>query len=240
MNPWIKEKGAKYLRDWDRRATIVLLGTSVLLTLYHFIGRRRVFNQYFGKFFIQHPLRRIFPYFYWFWMAAVTLLLLPILVVKFGIKDKVRDYGFRLTHGKLGWGFVLGGWLLMLPLIALVLHFFPAFQEKYPLSNVAGTNWKVFIVYEISYGVYMFCWEFFFRGFMLFGLEKRFGNYSILIQTIPFVAKHSSKPFPEAIGSIITGVVLGALALETRSFIYGAAVHWLVALSMDVLALAWK
>ena len=173
-------------------------------------------------------------------MTAVTLLLLPILVVKFGIKDKIRDYGFRLTHGKLGWGFALGSWLLMLPLIALVLQFFPAFQQKYPLSNVAGTNWKVFIAYEISYGVYLFCWEFFFRGFMLFGLEKRFGNYSILIQTIPFVVKHASKPFAEAMGSVVAGLVLGVLALETRSFIYGAAVHWFVAMSMDVLALAWK
>ena len=240
VNPWIRNKGEKYLRGWDRRATIVLVGTSVLLTLYSFVGRRRFFTQHFGKFFIQHPLRRIFPYFYWFWMSAITLLLLPVLVVRLGIKDKIRDYGFRLTHGKLGWGFVLGGWLVMLPLIALALQFFPAFQQKYPLSSVAGTNWQVFIAYEISYGVYMFCWEFFFRGFMLFGLEKRFGNYSILIQTIPFVSKHATKPFPEAMGSIITGLVLGALALETRSFIYGAAVHWLVAMSMDVLALAWK
>ena len=240
VSPWIKEKGEKYVRGWDRRATIILLGASVLLTLYRFIGRRGVFTQFFGKFFIQHPLRRILPYFYWFWMSAVTLLLLPVLVIKFGIKDSLRDYGFRLTHGKLGWGFVLGGWLLMLPLIALVLQFFPAFQEKYPLSDVAGTNWKVFIAYEISYGVYMFCWEFFFRGFMLFGLEKRFGNYSILIQTLPFVVKHSSKPFAEAMGSVVTSILLGVLALETRSFIYGAAVHWLVAMSMDILALAWK
>ena len=240
VNPWIKEKGDKYLRGWDRRATIVLLGASVQLTLYRFIGRRGVFTQLFGKFFLQHPLRRIFPYFYWFWMSAVMLLLLPVLAIKFGIQDKIRDYGFRLTHGKLGWGFVLGGWLLMLPLIVLALQFFPTFQQKYPLSDVAGTNWKVFIAYEISYGVYMFCWEFFFRGFMLFGLERRFGNYSILIQTIPFVVKHASKPFAEAMGSVGTGVALGVLALETRSFIYGAAVHWLVAMSMDVFALVWK
>ena len=130
VNPWLKETGEKYLRGWDRRTTVILLGTSVLLTLYRFIGHRRVFTQLFG--------------------------------------------------------------------------------------------------------------EFFFRGFMLFGLEKRFGNSSILIQTIPFVVKHASKPFAEAMGSIVTGVVLGVLALETRSFIYGAAVHWLVAMSMDILALAWK
>ncbi len=28
--------------------------------------------------------------------------------------------------------------------------------------------------------------------------------------------------------------------LTVRPFIYGAAVHWFVAMSMDVLALAWK
>ena len=70
------------------------------------------------------------PYFYWFWMSAVTLLLLPVLVIKFGIKDSLHDYGFRLTHAKLGWGFVLGAWLLMLPLIALALQFFPRFPAE--------------------------------------------------------------------------------------------------------------
>ena len=185
MNPWIKDKEEKYLRGWDRRATIVLVGTSVLLTLYSFLGRRRFFTQHFGKFFIQHPLRRIFPYFYWFWMSAITLLLLPVLVVKLGIKDKIRDYGFRMTHGKLGWGFVLVGWLLMLPLIALVLQFFPSFQQKYPLSSVAGTSWKVFLVYEISYGVYMFCWEFF------FSLASCFSGWRNGLAIIAFLFKPS-------------------------------------------------
>ena len=138
VSPWIKEKGGKYLRGWDRRATIILLGASVLLILYRFIGRRGVFTQFFGKFFIQHPLRRILPYFYWFWMSAVTLLLLPVLVIKFGIKDSLRDYGFRLTHAKLGWGFVLGAWLLMLPLIALALQFSPLSSRNIRSATLLG------------------------------------------------------------------------------------------------------
>ncbi len=85
----------------------------------------------------------------------------------------------------------------------------------------------------------MFSWEFFFRGFMLFGLKQRFGNYSILIQTIPFAVMHYSKPFPEAIGSIVAGLFLGVLAFETRSFIYGAAIHWLVAMTMDLVAISF-
>ena len=121
-----------------------------------------------------------------------------------------------------------------------IQELFPDFQKKYPLCQAAGSSWQIFIPYEISYGVYMFCWEFFFRGFMLFGLERRFGNYSILIQTIPFAVMHYRKPFPEAVGSIFAGLLLGFMAFETRSFIYGAAIHWFVALTMDLFALVWK
>ena len=68
------------------------------------------------------------------------------------------------------------------------------------------------------------------------GWRNGLGNYSILFQTIPFAVMHYSKPFPEAMGSIIAGLLLGAVAFETRSFIYGAAIHWLVAASMDLIA----
>ena len=236
---WLEEKKRKYLYGLDRQTTIVVLASTLLLTLYRYSGRK-FFRYYFAKYFVDHPLQEIFPYYFWFLTSTVTLVLLPALVVKFGIKDRLRNYGFRLTHGKLGWGFAFGGWALMIPCLILALQLFPAFQQKYPLSKVAGSSWQIFIPYEFSYGVYMFSWEFFFRGFMLFGLERKFGNYSILIQTIPFAVMHYSKPLPEAIGSIFAGVLLGFVAFETRSFIYGAAIHWFVAMTMDLLALAWR
>jgi len=237
VKAWLQDKKSKYLHGWDRQETIILLGSAVLLTLHRYLSRRRFFRDYFADYFIDHPLAGIYPYYYWFLTSAITLLVLPMLVVKFGIKDRACNYGFRLGNGKLGWGFALGGWLLMIPVMVLVLHLFPSFQQKYPLSKVAGTSWKIFIPYEIGYGIYMFSWEFFFRGFMLFGLEKKFGNYSILVQTIPFAVMHYSKPFPEAMGSIFAGLLLGVVAFETRSFIYGAAIHWFVATTMDVMAL---
>ena len=53
VNPWIKEKGEKYLRGWDRRATIVLLGASLLLTLYRFIGAQKGLYPVFWE--VLHP-----------------------------------------------------------------------------------------------------------------------------------------------------------------------------------------
>ena len=237
LKAWLQDKKERYLSGWDREPTVILLGSAILLTLYRFFSSRTFFRKNLAKYVTHLSLAGLYRHYYWYLTSLITLLLLPMLVVKFGIKRRLRDYGFRLGNGKLGWGFALGGWLLMLPVLLLAVHLFPAFQAKYPLNKLAATSWKTLLLYELAYGAYLFAWEFFFRGFMLFGLEKRFGNYSILIQTIPFAVMHYSKPFPEAIGSIIAGLLLGGMAFETRSFIYGAVIHWLVAASMDLIAI---
>lgn len=236
LKTWLRDKKRKYLSGWDRQPTVILLGSSILLTVYRFISSRTFYRKHLAKYVAHLPLAGLYRHYFWFLTSLITLLLLPMLVVKFGAKGRLRDYGCRLSNGKLGWGFAIGGWLLMIPVLLLVVHLFPAFQAKYPLNKLAAASWKTLLLYELAYGAYLFAWEFFFRGFMLFGLEKRFGNYSILIQTIPFAVMHYSKPFPEAMGSIVAGLLLGAVAFETRSFIYGGAIHWLVAASMDIIA----
>lgn len=124
------------------------------------------------------------------------------------------------------------GFLVMLPIVLVASHSVP-FQNKYPLCKLAATNWSIFVPYELAFGIYILSWEFFFRGYMLFGLEEHFGKYSILLQMIPFTILHHGKPFVESTGAIFAGILLGVIALETRSFIYGALLHWLVAVSMD-------
>lgn len=69
---------------------------------------------------------------------------------------------------------------------------------------------------------------------MLFGLEKKFGYYAVLIQMIPFVILHNGKPDIETFSSIIGGIALGILALRTRSFIYGVFVHFAIMLFIDL------
>lgn len=79
----------------------------------------------------------------------------------------------------------------------------------------------------------MFAWEFMWRGYMLFGLEEKFGYYSVLIQMIPFVILHNGKPFLETFGAIFGGIALGILALRTRSFYYCVVIHIGVMFSID-------
>lgn len=227
----------KYLQGWDRQTTVILLASAVILTLHRNYSRTRFFRANFAEYFAEYfdflPLVESHPYYYWFLSTAISLFLIPVIVAMIGTKQRLCDYGIRFGKQKLGWSVTLAAWLFMIPVIILAVIVYPPFQEKYPFCKEVAGSWLTFLPYQLAYGIYMFSWEFFFRGFMLFGLEKRFGNYSILIQTIPFAVMHFSKPLPEALGSIVAGLLLGVLALETRSFLYGAVMHWLVAMTMD-------
>jgi len=74
---------------------------------------------------------------------------------------------------------------------------------------------------------------------MVFGLAPKFGLYAVFIMAIPYSMVHFGKPFPEALGAILTGVVLGFLALKHRSFWLGIALHSTIGFTMDVLCL-WR
>jgi membrane protease YdiL (CAAX protease family) len=61
---------------------------------------------------------------------------------------------------------------------------------------------------------------------------------AIAVMVIPYTMIHFPKPWLEATGAIAFGFFLGLLALRSRSMIGGFAVHAIVALSMDLFALA--
>ena len=54
---------------------------------------------------------------------------------------------------------------------------------------------------------------------------------------VPYCMIHYGKPYLEVNGAIVAGVVLGSLAMRTRSIYSGFLVHITVAFSMDFLAL---
>lgn len=228
----IKEIWNKYLTGLDKKTSIVLVSSALFLTLYRHCCRRRFFNKYLAHYFAESSIMPILSYYYWFLSTTVMLMFIPLLFIKLIFKEKAENWGFGFSRKRFGFIFVLLSYGLMIVLLFIVSQMSP-FQQEYPLSKFALKNWKLFITYEIAYGIYMLAWEFIFRGYMLFGMEKVLGNYTIFIQMIPFAVMHSGKPLPEAIGAIFTGVLFGVIALYTRSFLYGVILHALVAITMD-------
>jgi len=115
-----------------------------------------------------------------------------------------------------------------------------------PVFFMQHVNLKALLYYELAMGFYMFCWEFFFRGFLLFGLQKSILKTwgAVIVQALIFALLHwsyvkdASKPPVEVLSAIPGGIILGILALRTRSFVYGFLAHWAISLTLDLILLA--
>jgi len=183
------------------------------------------------------PSSRMNHLVYWALWRIVGYVILPVLVIRGLLGERVSEFGLSL-RGTWAYGrFYLLLLLGSAPFVVLA-SFHPEFQAKYPFYTIieGESLWPGFWIWEVLYALQFVSLEFFFRGFLLHGLSRRFGYMAILVMMVPYMMIHFQKPGLEAFGSIIAGFVLGTLALGGRSIWWGALVHVSVALSMDLLA----
>ena len=158
--------------------------------------------------------------------------LVPLAIVLVGHRERPSTVGWS-GHGFLGHvGVYLLLYLLMLPVVLWAASQ-PGFQATYPFVSEATQSWEKFLVWELAYLAQFVALEAFFRGYLLFSLERAMGPTAIFVMTVPYCMIHFHKPPHEALGAVGAGIVLGALALRYRSFWGGALLHGLVALTMD-------
>jgi len=241
-------------RRFDYKTTIVLVTTAVILTIQAYVSGADVVEwiaRLFGYLGYQSiadalldalddPARaQLYRLLAWAGIRAVEWLLVPALIIRFVFRERVTDYGIKLQGLLRAWWVYLAMLAFMLPLL-IYFSYKPSFLRTYPYYRLEASEplWPNLWCWELAYCGQFFCLEFFFRGFMVQGTRHRFGAYSILVMTIPYCMIHFGKPMPETLGSIVAGVVLGFMALRTRSVWLGTALHISVAMTMDFLALA--
>jgi membrane protease YdiL (CAAX protease family) len=166
---------------------------------------------------------------------AILLLWLPLLFILWGLRANVSEFGMAPGHPRRGWALAGLGLAVMLPIVFVAAHQ-PAFQQTYPLRQLIREQPRMFLYWELTYGFYFFLWEWFFRGFLLFGLRRGFGWHAIWLQAIPFGLLHWGKPPLEIASAFPGGLLLGLLAWRAESFLPCFAVHWAMAASMDIMA----
>ena len=173
---------------------------------------------------------------YWSMSTFVGYMLVPMLWVKLVMGQSLRETGLS-TEGFLrhSWLYV-GMYLMVLPAVYIVSGT-QSFQATYPFYENAGRSAYDLLLWEMLYAIQFMSLEFFFRGFLIHGLKRRFGFYAIFVSVIPYCMIHFGKPIPECFGSIVAGVALGIFSLFTGSIWLGVLIHVSVAVTMDLLAL---
>lgn len=166
-------------------------------------------------------LRRYYPLDIDFPRATqlIYYLLIPLAASWLLFREKPQDYGIRIGRWKPS--IILT--TVSLGVMALILYGaskIPEFRSYYRMYDI---DWPQLL---LSHALYMFAWEFLFRGYMLFGLERSIGKSAVFVQTIPFVLLHLGKPFLETLACIPGGFILGFIAYRTRSFLPCFIIHF--------------
>lgn len=166
--------------------------------------------------------------------SAVLFVLLPLVYHRLFPVSFDNALGLETRHCGPHWRVY---WLLVVGMapVLWIAAAAPSFHDFYPMYK--PVDMRHWLMYEGIYLLQFVFVEFFFRGFALFRLESRFGMHAVTLMVIPYALIHIHKPFPEAMGAIVAGLVLGTLALKSRSIWPGVLVHCSVALMMDVFAL---
>lgn len=229
------KKLAKILGELDKKVIVIFLSIAILQTISWYYTSRRFYRAYLLDSIPSGYDIYLMEYLYWFISDFITLFILSSLIIKLILKENLRDYGLIWGDYKTGLKISAIFLLVMFPILWFSSSS-ESFEQSYPHLKTARDSWNIFFVYEFGMLIYMFAWEFIWRGFMLFGLSEKFGYYAVLIQMIPFVILHNGKPELETFGAILGGIALGILALRTKSIYYCIAVHTGVMFLIDTIS----
>jgi len=221
----------------DRRCAIALVYTAVCLTvLEYWFYPPRVEAWLQGYAFGDELVPSLKAGVIWSVATSAGYLVVPTLLVLFLHRER---------PGAIGWGFsgfarhawvYLGLFVVVMVPVLLFAASRPDFQEIYPFVREALGSRRTFWIWEAAYLSQFLALEAFFRGYLLFTLERAIGWLAIFVMAVPYCMVHYHKPPLEALAAIVAGVALGALALRYRSFWGGFVLHALVAATMDGLS----
>lgn len=174
----------------------------------------------------------------WIWATALCCLVLPLAIVwlLFGqgltrltwLKDQKHNawnYGWDFSNWKKHLKIGLFLLVLMLPLLWFYSRA-PEVREFYQSYYPGDRTLLALFSLIATTLIYMFCWEWFFRGYLLFGAAQGFGFVAaILLQAALFGMAHWDKPPLELYSSFLGGAVLGVLCWREKSFLPAFYAH---------------
>jgi len=210
---WVRRETASQQFAW--RPTLILLLATIFYIWSHYYrvhwaipGTDLAISEYFVS-------RFIFP------LAAILIL----------FRESPARFGLGLGRVRLGLGITGLFFVAYIPCFLLLMHnegfvqyyqFAPKALERLTLLDVARG--------QLYFIPTMVGAEFFFRGFILLGLRKSFGDHGAnMVQLVPYAIGHMDRPEMECFGSLLVGYALGYLALKTGSVWYGIFLHWFIA-----------
>lgn len=150
---------------------------------------------------------------------TILYLLIPLFIIIFIFRESPAVYGFQLGDWRTGLKLTALAILLITPVLWWLVRSDGGMKSYYG-DLLSGLPWNTFIE--------LLGWEFFFRGWLLFGYFRKFGDDALWLQAVPFALAHIGKPEIETLSTIFGGFVFGWIAWRSKSFLYPFLIHWYI------------
>lgn len=149
------------------------------------------------------------------------------------------------------WGAGAGDWrwwapktagiaLLTVGFVVVWVAVDPGMRAHHPFYGPARTDAGELWGLVLCLLLYMVAWEWFFRGFLLFGVARTAGPvHAVLFQALPFYLLHRGSPESEFVLSFVGAVLLAAFCYRARSFWPAFLLHWVLNASMQITCFYW-
>ena len=200
------------------------ISLTFLATVVHFRNLRRTRDE----------LAAVHLYFIAFFVLLLAVPCFLVFLTSSGPWAVLASFGW--TFGRAGLGFALAGAGLPLAVLAgFIGSRNPQMTKMYPFAKAACANARTFASYELSYlFLYYLPWEFVFRGVLFLPLVPVLGLLPALaIQTAISTLLHIGYPDTEVFAAAGAGLVFGAIAYATGSFLYTFILHAATGIATD-------
>ena len=174
-----------------------------------------------------------------FWMVLMLFFIFPFLVIRFVLKENLKDFGLKTGNARNGLLFAAILFLVLAAAIYFVVSKGAWRNQLLLPSGIARSFWY-FLWFELLIALPIhFFWEFFFRGFVQLGLEKKLGIYSLFLQGLLQTLLAIRGPRPMIFLVLGSSLFSGFVVQKSRSIYYSAAAMWLVSLVLDIMLIRY-
>ena len=222
--------------DWtwtalDLKICLPIILTLVFFSIYWFTSKsEKIKRIFYNKYdYDQASLKHIFftKYFGFFSMGILPALLILIVLPEFTL----ADLGFTLIYETFLFSLL---WILGLSILIIPLVYFSAQKQKnlanYPQIRAKVWTKKMLFINALGWFLYLFGYEFLFRGVLLIPLIETLGMWpAIAVNIALYSATHIPKGLDETIGAIPLGFVLCLLTISSGTIWIAFIVHVVMA-----------
>ena len=217
--------------DLDLRISLPLLLTLAFFSIYWFTSKsEKIKKRFYDKYdHDQASFKHIFftKYFGFISMGILPTILCLVFLPELTLADLGLTFIYKTAQFSIFW--ILGLSILIIPLV-----YFSAKKPKnllnYPQIRAKVWTKKMIFINALGWFLYLFGYEFLFRGVLLIPLIEPLGMWpAIAINIALYSATHIPKGLDETIGAIPLGFVLCLLTISSGTIWIAFIVHVVMA-----------